>query len=253
MYSNYRKHYEEDAQFIVHPDELPPAQRASEERRLQTIVRLLTPHEMSRALDIGCGSGWLAHNVAARGIHTMAFDLSLSGVQKARSYSPPILNIPRTTHDLLLVLLVADIYELPFPPRSFDLVLLSEVCEHLQDIDAALEQVRHVLTDRGRLILTVPYRERIKWYLCIHCNRPTPANAHLHSFDERSVRDHLERHGLRVLQTFRLSNKLLEALRFPRWTRWMPYRVWRAADHLLNAVWGNSAFLCVLAERTESV
>ena len=250
MYSDYRKHYEEDAQFIVSPDELPPAQRASEERRLQAILRLLEPRDISRALDIGCGSGWLAHNVAARGIQTVACDLSLNGVRKARAYNLPLLNGETDTHPPL-ALLVADIYDLPFPPRSFDLVLLSEVCEHLQDLDGALEQVRHVLRDRGRLILTVPYRERIRWHLCIHCNRPTPANAHLHSFDEQSIRDRLERHELRVVQMLKLSNKLLEVLRFPRWTRWMPYLAWRTKDRLFNTIWGNSAFLCVIAERAE--
>lgn len=251
MYSNYKKHYELDAQFIVPPRELPPSQRASEERRLQSIVRLLEPDERPRVLDVGCGSGWLARNVAVHGMYTVASDLSLSGVRKARAYSHPLLPASSSDAPLPLVFLVADIYDLPFPSRSFDIVLLSEVCEHLEDIDAALEQVRYVLRDQGKLILTVPYREKIKWHLCIHCNRPTPANAHLHSFDGPDVRHCLERHGLRVIETLTLSNKFLEALRFPRWTMWMPYILWRTVDRLFNAISGRSAFLCILAEGME--
>jgi SAM-dependent methyltransferase len=45
---------------------------------------------------------------------------------------------------------------LPFPSQAFDLVLCTEVLEHVPDPDATLREIRRVLVDRGALILTTP-------------------------------------------------------------------------------------------------
>jgi SAM-dependent methyltransferase len=49
-----------------------------------------------------------------------------------------------------------DICDLPFPERSFELVLATDVIEHVADDDLALREVARVLTPGGRLLLTVP-------------------------------------------------------------------------------------------------
>jgi SAM-dependent methyltransferase len=46
--------------------------------------------------------------------------------------------------------------ELPFPDASCDVVLCSQVLEHVFDPAAFLAELRRVLTDSGTLILTVP-------------------------------------------------------------------------------------------------
>ncbi len=45
---------------------------------------------------------------------------------------------------------------LPFPSRAFDLVLCTEVLEHVPDPDATMREIRRVIADRGTLILTTP-------------------------------------------------------------------------------------------------
>jgi SAM-dependent methyltransferase len=45
---------------------------------------------------------------------------------------------------------------LPFRSAAFDLVLCTEVLEHVPDPDATLGEIRRVMTDRGTLILTTP-------------------------------------------------------------------------------------------------
>lgn len=236
---DYRLHYQVDAGAIVDPAVLSPLRRASEQRRLESLVRLLRLRPGERLLDIGCGSGWLASRCQEAGARVWAADLALEGVAAARARYPQIDHFS-----------VADIYHLPFAGGAFDAVVLSEVMEHLEDIDAGLAEAGRLLRVGGRALVSVPYREVIVEHLCIHCNRLTPANAHLHSFDEAKLAGYLQRQGLAVARTLLMNNKLLELAGFPRWSQGWAHWLWRAIDGLGNAAVGRPAFLGMLAFKT---
>jgi SAM-dependent methyltransferase len=51
---------------------------------------------------------------------------------------------------------IGDVCELPFPDQSFDLILATDVIEHVDDDLAALCEIRRVLKPRGRVLVTVP-------------------------------------------------------------------------------------------------
>ena len=51
---------------------------------------------------------------------------------------------------------------LPFPPGSFDAVVMAEVLEHLQEDFNALQNIRRVLKEDGVLVLTVPYYQDVE-------------------------------------------------------------------------------------------
>ena len=237
-YTDYQKHYTLDARFIVEPERMGVGEHAIEKRRIQAIVREARSERTSRALDVGCGAGWLAEELARQGPRVYALDLSRGGVQGARR-----------RFGLPAGFLVGDAYQLPFCTSSFELVVLSEVLEHLQEPSRALLEVHRVLRSQGRVIISVPYREKIRWYLCIHCNQPTPANAHLHSFDIQALSDLVHAGGFRVARTRRLSSKMLETLGLTRLTRSLPYFIWRGVDSLLSAVSDKSHFLCLVCRK----
>lgn len=233
---DYKLHYRIDSDFVVPPGDLPAAQRVSEQRRLETIVRAVKTRIGGRILDVGCGSGWLAGMMADGGLRVVATDISPGGVRKAgRWTSGPSFS-------------AADIYDLPFAAGTFRGVILSEVVEHLGEPGTALREVRRVLETGGHMLLTVPLEERIRQTLCIHCNRPTPVNAHLWSFSRQQIHDLLASEGLAPKASFELSNRLLEHMRFPWITRWAPHLVWRLGDRIANKI-GHGAYLCVLARK----
>jgi SAM-dependent methyltransferase len=120
-----------------------------------------------RILDIGCGSG--RHTCAAyclEGVRVVGADLSLEDLQQARQRLD--------FHDRLgehgggaWSLSAADVTRLPFPDACFDLVVCSEVLEHIPDHDQAMKEIIRVLK-RGRpLVVSVPryLPERICWAL----------------------------------------------------------------------------------------
>lgn len=231
--SDYKLHYQADAEAIVDPQALDPRRRASEERRLETLVRLLGLQPGERVLDVGCGSGWLGACCQRRGAIVCAMDLGWVGVAGAKA------RFGEAAYQ------VGDLYHLPFAAECFDAVVLSEVVEHLEDIDAALAEARRVLRPQGRLVVSVPYRETIVEHLCIHCNKLTPAHAHLHRFDEETLAAYLRRQGFAIGAVRLTTNKLLELVGSAGW----PYAAWRVADGILNKIVPKPAFLCMVGVR----
>ena len=73
-----------------------------------------------------------------------------------------------------------------FEKESVDTVSCMEVLEHTDDLTTAVSELMRVA--RKRIIVTVPYREELEHYLCIHCNKLTPQMNHLHEFNEERIR-----------------------------------------------------------------
>ena len=61
------------------------------------------------------------------------------------------------TWDTSLIDLVCDIVDIPEPATSFDVILCSEVLEHLPDAIRVLDEFRRLLKPGGQLILTAPF------------------------------------------------------------------------------------------------
>ncbi len=238
-YTDYREHYRIDGEHIPPPETLHPTRRWSERRRLEAIVRVLQRARVQGPLlDAGCGSGWLMDLLAKAGFAMMGLDLSLVGVCAARARAPSARGFA-----------LGDIYALPYRDGRLGGAVLSEVAEHLVAPDAAFAAVHRVLRPGGHLLVTVPYRERITHHLCIHCNRFTPANAHIGTFSPQSLAEALRRAGFAPYRTLTLMNKGLEVFRVPRLTRWLPHLAWRAFDWGMTRLIPKPAYLLVLATK----
>ena len=70
-------------------------------------------------------------------------------------------------------------------PESFDIIVASEIIEHVYDPKMFIDCLLDILKPSGKIIITTPYNEKIPLSLCVHCNQLTPGNAHLHSFNEK--------------------------------------------------------------------
>jgi SAM-dependent methyltransferase len=52
--------------------------------------------------------------------------------------------------------IVGDICQNNFPDKTFDLIIATDVLEHINDDNLALKEMRRILKDNGRIIVTVP-------------------------------------------------------------------------------------------------
>lgn len=86
-----------------------------------------------RVLDVGCGEGFIIRRLQQRhpGLCCTALDLDAKRIRLTKRLSP----------DMWVV--EGNVYQLPFPDRTFDIVLVNELLEHLDDPHSALEQIEH--------------------------------------------------------------------------------------------------------------
>ena len=163
--------------------------------------QLLPLEEGNIALDIGCGSG--RHTAALFDIDrcmAVGADTNLDDLAEAHAklnwhghYSP------HTTGCWSLS--GADITALPFKDRSMDLVVCSEVLEHIADDETAIGECVRVLKPGKYLVVSVPrcWTETICWALSRQYR--TTKGGHLRIYHPRRLIDRIQSTGVELCKT----------------------------------------------------
>jgi SAM-dependent methyltransferase len=150
-----------------------------------------------KILDIGCGSG--RHTSAAyqcRNATVIGVDLNFDDLNEARGRLQ--------LHDRLgehgggiWALSAADVLNLPFKDQYFDLVICSEVLEHISSYRAAIREIVRVLQPGSNLVVSVPryWPERICWALSTDYH--TAEGGHLRIFNSKQLIADLQDSGLK--------------------------------------------------------
>lgn len=229
---DYQEHYCQDALVFDYfrRDKLTPG----EVRRTQFTLSQCGIKPGMRVLDVGSGRGWFSFAAAGCGADVTALDLSEENLARIKAEDPAINTV------------YGDACSLP-ELGKFDLIVALEVLEHLVEPGKALRSIRERLKPGGTLLVTVPYKEIIRYSLCVHCNRKTPVNAHLHSFDRESLSALLVKYGFRVQAEKRFYHRALELLKINSLTRKFPLAAWVFLDRL-SAISGDKySYLAVQA------
>lgn len=144
---------------------------APEKERVRELFRLIPPRG-SHAIDVGARDGHLSALLADRYERVTAFDLSL----------PPQVH-PRVD------CVQGDACGLPYPDRSFDLVLCAEVLEHIPK-----DKLRRICSELARVaarhvVIGVPYDQDIRAdrTTCLACGGKNPPWGHVNSFNEMDL------------------------------------------------------------------
>ena len=102
-----------------------------------TALRGGTP---GRVLEVGCAAGWLLHGARRLGWEVAGIEAS----PKFQRYAADTLGLPVHLGTLETV---------PLAPGQFDVVVMTDVIEHLADPVADLRRIRALLVPGGRLVL----------------------------------------------------------------------------------------------------
>lgn len=222
---DYINHYEKDAaQFNYFNEDEPNTTKNERRRSRQAIINAVPKNTMS-ILDVGCGSGWLAEHFLQYGKQIVSSDISITNPAKT------LLKSPHKNHAGI----VCDAFNLPFKNNSFDCIVASEVIEHVFDPTLFVDSLLQKIKPGGTLILVTPYNEKIEYFLCVHCNKPTPKNAHLHSFNEVNITT-LFKSASVTINTDTFCNKYFLKLRLYNLLSFLPFRFWKLIDWLANKI-----------------
>ena len=183
---------------LLYEDPGTPLSSGTERAELQArmLARIVAgAGRTPRAIDLGCGDGMatsVATSVCARqpgrSISIIGFDWSMAALRQAKGRGVPVARAS------------AEAPGLPLASGSVDVVIMSEIIEHLVDTDAALAEARRVLAPGGWLLLSTP--NLAAWY-----NRALLAAGVQPLFTEVSLRGIYGRPGHEVVGHLRVFTR----------------------------------------------
>ena len=151
-------------------------------------------------LDVGAGFGRHCFEVARQGGRVVALDYAADEVVGTRATLGAMVAVGEIPLDRYVGVLRGDGTTLPFADDTFDIVITSEVLEHIQnDVGAIAEMVR-VLKPGGRFAGTVPtwFPEKINWMLSDEYHAPKSVGGHVRIYTETELKAKLRSSGLTV-------------------------------------------------------
>ncbi len=115
------------------------------------ILEDMEKNESCSVLDIGCRWGHDIQKIAGANehVHIAGIDISLDALKGAKTLLQKNQNVS---------LFQARFEGLPFKDNSFDIIISSEVIEHIENADDVLRDIYHILKKDGIFIVTTPSR-----------------------------------------------------------------------------------------------
>ncbi len=130
------------------------------------LIQQWIPQDVSTIIDIGCGNGKISNSLA-EDYDVLGVDISSAALQYVQAKK-----------------LQASAVSIPLADSSFDLVLSSEMIEHLTDADLRLAINEMKRLSKRYILISVPNMEQLPnvQVKCDKCSRIYHAYGHLQSF-----------------------------------------------------------------------
>jgi SAM-dependent methyltransferase len=133
--------------FYEHPGATLSSGPDRARRQAQMLAAALAQHPgAQRIVDVGCGDGSATYLVKKLDAHNTVIGVDWSATALARARA----------RGLLVIQGGVDGSGLPLPDSCADVVIMSELIEHLVDTDGAVDEARRVLRPGGALLLSTP-------------------------------------------------------------------------------------------------
>jgi 2-polyprenyl-3-methyl-5-hydroxy-6-metoxy-1,4-benzoquinol methylase len=153
-----------------------------------------------RILDLGCGKGAITAYIHSRGHPIIGLDFAADAIAYAHAHFPDV-----PVH-------LASVYDdIRGTYGEFDIVLSTEVIEHLYDPLAYAKTIRSVLKPGGLAIVSTPYHGYLKNLMLALAGKwdehhsPNRLHGHIKFFSVRTLQTLLEAADLAVLKMERVG------------------------------------------------
>ncbi|WP_336082949.1 class I SAM-dependent methyltransferase [Nocardia sp. SSK8] len=181
----------------------------------------------SRVIDVGCGAGRHSFEAYRRGADIVAFDQNADDLAEVAVMFEAMAAENQAPDYAKAETVRGDALDLPYGDGEFDVVIASEILEHVPEDDRAIAELSRVLKPGGALAVTVPrwLPERICWALSDEYHANEGGHVRIYRADE--LRAEITARGLRYR-----DQGFAHALHSPYW--WLKCAVGvRDDDHPL--------------------
>lgn len=184
----------------------------------------LTKYELNESgimLDVGCGEGRHIFGIMQEHpeMKCIGLDMDNDSLHKAEEGYEYFKSISNVGAEFLK----GSAYSLPFLDNSLDLIVCSEVLEHLHQYNDAVKEIHRVLKPGGKFYASVPasWPEKICWALSKdYQNQP---GGHLRIFNQSGLVSEIEDSGFKFL-----SSDRFHSIHAPYW--WLRCFFWNTQD-----------------------
>jgi SAM-dependent methyltransferase len=193
-----------------------------------TLIKRFLQLKSPRILDIGCGTGKNVEFFSRLG-QVWGLDNSEHAIKLCRN---------RGLHNIIR----ADAGKIPFCAESFDVIMMLDVLEHL-DEDKTLEEVVRLLKPEGLLIATVPAYQSLwsQWDVQLH---------HQRRYNKKNLKFVLQKNHLNILKISYIYSFLLIPAILIRAVKSRIYRDKYPSDFVISSPFIN--WLASIIARLES-
>ncbi|MFZ2072734.1 MAG: class I SAM-dependent methyltransferase [Minisyncoccia bacterium] len=151
---------------------------------LDMFYRSISHFVGKKVLDVGSGEGiFLNYLITKKKLHkAVGLELSTIAIEKAKKINSKIEYVCGSADD-----------DYPFDKNSFDTVFLTDVIEHLVDIDKTISEIKRILKPNGNVIIITPdfnFLKRIIIAAFFWDRFFYPSNPHIRFFTRKSM-DHI--------------------------------------------------------------
>jgi len=121
--------------------------------QLHDLLSLLHKSQHHNILDLGCGNGYLVNYLVEQGYNAYGTDASAEGISIARQKNPDRFFVQDLSSDSLPEQL---------QNIAFDIIITTEVIEHLYNPEAFILFCKKQLKKGGELVVSTPYHGYLK-------------------------------------------------------------------------------------------
>lgn len=166
----------------------------------------------TKVIDVGCGAGRHTFEAFRRGADVIGFDQSASDLNDVDEILQAMKEQGEAPASAKGEAVKGDALDLPYADGTFDVVIASEILEHVPQDDRAIAELVRVLKPGGQLAITVPrwLPEKVCWLLSdeYHANE----GGHIRIYKADALRDKVLGHRLELTHTH-----YAHALHSPYW------------------------------------
>ena len=151
-------------------------------RRLLKLLLSSKIHENPLLLDVGCGVGSNLSLLDSMGFKVIGLDSEIYSLSltKRRFSAIPLIN--------------GNLLSLPFKTNSIEIIIASDVLEHLEEDTIGIKEIHRVLKQEGEAILTVPAFQFL-WGI------QDEVGSHKRRYSKNQFIKKIEREGFEVLRS----------------------------------------------------